>query len=296
MSKSEHSAYTAFNAVDELVAKPVLGSDGAAKWQDFAGKQSKRSASVAPTAPLKQTDRAAGFTSWKEERAHADKIRVEQGVAGNYTHFKKKSTDGTISAKERKRIENRLIGEDQEYFLPSTTFHGWKFDYVFTTKVSHGTGYYFDGMDSLKNLRGELTIDGPPTAGTGQIGDEQAITARKKMSAESAVNGDSSRPKKKKKHEKAATVTIVNDPNHPLEQVAAALARRQQTSQQLLPTGWEAAMDAGSGNAYYYNRTTGERTWVKPAVWSTATDPATGKPYYYNTATGETVWAKPADL
>lgn len=359
MSKAsdDRSAYTAYNAVDDLVAKPVLGSDGAAKWQDFSQKQISSSnsnsssnhpnrVSVAPTAPLKRADRAAGFTSWKEERAHADKIRASAtttAVAGSgvYTHFKKKQQQENggiiISAKERKRIESRLIGPDQDYFIASNnTFRGWKFDYVFTTKASHGTGYYFDGTDSLKKLRGELLEPAQPSsdANSGENeergGDNFPFTKTKKKKQTSGEQ-----PPQKKTKKSAATATaviqVVDDPNHPLEQVAAALAKRNQqqliphavAAATLLPHGWEVAFVSSSSSSsapngshtsatttdkkecYYFNRTTGERTWEKPYAapaaapafadgWSVAVDPASGKEYYYNTVTGETVWEKPA--
>lgn len=299
-SPKQSSAYTAFNAVDDLVAKPVLGSDGAAKWQDFRHQQKKKapSASSAPTAPLKKSDRAAGFASWREERDHADKIRAADGSAeaGVNTNFKKTQADG-VTAKERKRIERRLIGEEQEYFIPSAKFAGWKFDYVFTTKLSHGTGYYFDGMDSLKKLRGELTSNTTSKDG-GNDGAEVSVRMEaSERNTNDSIDAQPPRQKKRKAAVAAAAVTIVDDPTHPREQVAAALAKHDAASQALrLPPGWECAVADGSTAAtqsYYYNRTTGERTWEKPSVWSVATDPAAGKPYYYNVVTGVTVWEKP---
>ena len=38
---SSSSSFSVFKEVDESVAKPVLGSDGAARWQDFMVKNSK---------------------------------------------------------------------------------------------------------------------------------------------------------------------------------------------------------------------------------------------------------------
>lgn len=55
---------------------------------------------------------------------------------------------------------------------------------------------------------------------------------------------------------------------------------------------------------YYYNATTGERTWIKPEApkiipeepkpqWESAVDPGTGKTYYFNRTTQERVWILP---
>jgi WW domain len=338
-STSSESAYTAYNAVDDLVAKPVLGSDGTAKWQNFTqhvqsklSKSNSNSVSVAPTAPLKALDRAVGFVSWKEEREYSNKTRYnddnENGTksAGVYTHFSKShnTSDHEITAKERKRIERRIIGSDQEYFTPSTTFMGWKFDYVFTTKSSHGTGYYFDGMDSIKKLNGQLLEEDVPLP---KISHSDAASKKRCINNDNAdktilTQDQIVKVKKTKKAKKSPTVTIVNDPNHPMEQVAAILAQRASSvrnqNSTMLPNGWDVAR-ASDGMEYYYNRTTGERTWDKPTStkipesdlsgnkgtkpeklqhptnnWNVATDPSTGKVYYYNTLSGETLWEKPS--
>jgi WW domain len=79
---------------------------------------------------------------------------------------------------------------------------------------------------------------------------------------------------KKKKKKKTILPTIINNPNHPLEQVAAILAQRQNhyigsvTSTRLHPSllnvGWEVARCSNTGKDYYYNRRTGDRTWDPP--------------------------------
>jgi hypothetical protein len=285
------SAYEAFSSVDELVAKPVLGSDGAAAWQDFRKnvRRPPSSSSVAPTAPLKQADRAAGFASWQQEREHESAVREDAGEASlhaGYTEFERKhrgDEEGPLSAKERKRIERRRRPEDSEYFLPAPAWAGWKWDYVFTTR-DRGTGYYWDGTDSLKKLRGELT--GEPPA--------EAAKRSKRPAAE-----DEGEPKQKKKKKKKRAPVIVDDPNNPLEQVAAVLQQRRELQAQL-PPGWEAAQDSVTKKTYYYNRQTGERTWEAPLPeeplpegWQSAKDASTGKEYYYNAATGETRWERP---
>jgi len=81
-------------------------------------------------------------------------------------------------------------------------------------------------------------------------------------------------------------------------------------------------VDPKSGKPYYYNRSTKQTTWTRPAgpreepntaqpsspaapppaspgssgEWAEKVDPRSGRPYYYNRATKETTWTKPAAL
>lgn len=314
------SSFDAFAKVDEIVSKPILGSDGAASWQEFQKEVSKSSTtgaigsshhrpSAAPKAPLKKADRlGTGFSSWEEERLHEEKVRNEAGhvsTGTGYTTFKKKNS--TEEAAERKRIkiiEARIRPENKEYFLPAPTFQGWKFDYVFTTRPDRGTGYYWDGMDSIKKLRGELE-DGE------KIGDKE----KEEEDEKDAGGEDHDKPKKKKRKKNAGPV-IVNDPNNPLEQVAALIEQRRRQMMAppvvdpLLPPGWEIAQDSTSGKPYYFNRSTGERSWDRPHAvhgsntavkvaelpegWREAIDGTSGKTYYYHT-NGQTKWDRPIE-
>jgi len=48
-----------------------------------------------------------------------------------------------------------------------------------------------------------------------------------------------------------------------------------------LPDGWYAAVDPTYSTTYYYNPTSGERSWLRPAAplppgWVEATDPSSG--------------------
>lgn len=297
------SSFDAFTKVDDLVSKPVLGSDGAASWQEFRkdNKCTSHRPSVAPKAPLKKIDRlGAGFTSWEDERSHEDRVRKEAGHVGTgsgYTNFKKKNS--AEEAAERKRIKNieaRIRPDDKEYFLSAQTFQGWKFDYIFTTRPDRGTGYFWDGMDSIKKLRGELKED---EADTGKDHEEDDPVEQPEKS-------------KKKKRKKDSGPVIIHDPNNPLEQVAVLIERRKQMMAGLLdpslPDGWGSAKDAASGKLYYFNRSTGERSWEKPQLelsvstpdedaalpdgWTATKDATSGKTYYYHT-NGQTSWDKP---
>ena len=310
---STDTSYTVFASVDARVAKPVLGSDGAAAWQNFRQQSSKAASSsssrrsVAPKAPLKALDRAVGYTSWHQERQNEERVRAQDGeraVNAGYTHFAKKN-NSSITEKERKRIQQRLIGEDQDYFLPFKTWQGPKWDYVFTTKQSHGTGYFFDGMDSLKRLLQEEEQQPVDSKGAEAAASSSATAStptgpldkpiKKQKSATSPVTTQSDGKKRKKT--KAATnntVIIQSDPTNPLQQVAAVLQARQQQHQQ--QNAWEQAVDSASGKPYYYNRVTGQRSWEPPLPtgWHQASDPETGKPYYFHKDTGVVVWERPS--
>jgi hypothetical protein len=300
------SSFDAFAKVDAIVSKPVLGSDGAASWQDFRKdiKGAAHRPSAAPKAPLKKMDRlGTGFTSWEEERSNEDRVRKESGhvVAGSgYTTFKKKNS--SEEAAERKRVKNveaRIIPEDKDFFIPSKTFAGWKFDYIFSTRPDRGTGYFWDGTDSIKRLRGELP---------------EEETSATKNDGEGETNEEEAVKPKKKKRKKSAGPVILTDPNNPMEQLAGVIQRRNQklggVADPTLPAGWEAAKDPTSCKTYYFQRATGERSWEKPQPpsaeiskvtpedalpggWTAATDKASGKHYYYN-ASGETRWDRPS--
>jgi WW domain len=297
------TSYSVFNAVDAAVSKPVLGSDGAANWQDFRSnvklttvanvvKNKASSYSVAPTAPLKQADRAAGFTSWQDERTIEETTRRETGdraMNSGYQHFKEKqSADPTEVEiqKERRRILDRRIAPQQQYYIPSSIFTGWKWDYVYTTRPPRGTGYYYDGADSVKELHGELqrptaiaitaTVAAAVAVGTAASTDATTTETTTTSSSLSTTR----KTKKRKQIPAAAPVVIVRDPTHPLEQVAAAVQRQRQQQQQQqqqmatssssmssmsLPDGWETAIDPTSQKPYYFHRATGQRSWDRPS-------------------------------
>jgi hypothetical protein len=328
-ASSSSSSYDAFAKVDELVSKPVLGSDGAASWQNFrrdhvvASKVYSSKSEVAPKAPLKKVDRAA-FTSWEEERQHENQVRKDSGhtqTGSGYTAFKKKhNAEEAAERKRRVQIEKRIRPDDQEYFIPSSTFKGWKLDYIFTTRVDRsGTGYYWDGHDSIKRLKGELkdTSSNPQDDNNTH---QEGVTTK----TEDLIS--STKPKKKKRKQDQAPV-FVSDPNNPMEQVQAILQQRSQaisiaTKNHLdLSDGWESANDPTTGKTYYFHRATGQRSWEKPISqqslnvpekveekdkekvepqtdellpegWKSAVDAVSGKTYYYNTD-GKTSWEKP---
>ncbi len=114
---SSSSAYTAFNAVDEMVAKPVLGSDGAQRWQEFRSTSKSSSTVVSsskstnpnvPQIPLKSLDRALGFQSWNDERTNETTIRKITGTVNTvgYTNFKQKQEQPVSSSKKSKKAKH----------------------------------------------------------------------------------------------------------------------------------------------------------------------------------------------
>jgi hypothetical protein len=288
-SSKQRTAYDAFASVDELVAKPVLGSDGAALWQAF-GQKKKRS--IAPKAPLKAADRAAGFHNWEDERQQEEKERQKAGhkslQESGYTVFQQKGTDDNPIdwTAKRKRPDHVT------YYIAAEQFEGSKFDYVFTTR-DRGTGYYWDGMDSLKQKAGIVVHRSSAKA-------DEPEELKQQKQQQPAIS-------KKKKSKRAAPI-IRDDPNNPFEQVAAALQRKLQSD-------WKTATDPATGKTYYYNTNTGERSWNPPLLgnpvtttaalstttpttnlpngWQAVQDPASGLEYYYHTDTKQTQWERP---
>jgi hypothetical protein len=307
---SSKSSFDAFAEVDKIVSKPVLGSDGAASWQEFK-KDAKLNSkeSVAPALQVKRADRlATGFQSLAEERGHEAKVRAKAGdseVGSGYTVFKRKNNaEEAAQQKRRKRIEQRIRPDDKPYFLPAKSFQGWKFDYVFTTRDSI-TGYYWDGTDSVKKLNGIVVPEEQSVAtksvATKSVATKSVATNDEVKAEEPIQQNEETEKKKKRKKDKAKGTVIVSDPNNPMEQVAEAIRRRNQANNGLpslrakLPDGWEMAVDQSSGRIYYFNRAKGLQQWVPPDDlpdgWKSATDP-NGKTYYYHKK-GETRWEKP---
>lgn len=290
---SSKSSFDAFASVDKQVSKPVLGSDGAAAWQEFrTGTKELQRNSTAPEMQVKRADRlGTGLKTMADERVREAKVRLDAGdsaLGSGYTNFKRKNdSEEAGERKRRKQIEKKIRPDKKPYFLSSETFTGWKFDYIYTTR-ERGTGYFWDGTDSVKKLRG--------------IGDfsEDPVDVIDPKNHEPSDARDEPK-KKKRKEKKRAIPSIVYDSNNPLEQVANAIRKRNESLKAPpaglveLATGWERTSDQVSGKVYYFNRSTGERKWDPPTIlpdgWKSAKDNA-GKEYYYH-SNGDTRWEKP---
>jgi hypothetical protein len=271
MSKEKQNAYSAFSSIDALVSKPVMGSDGAASWQEFSRQSSSyKSRGVAPHAPLHKSDHMNGMSSIVDERKYEEKVRQEYGdkpMGSGYTVFKKKQDKSYLESKKRKKlILEKKRPDNMKYFIPSPSFSGWKEDYVFTTR-DRGTGYYWDGMDSIKTLMKE------------EEGGDEGFQSQNEN-----VELTETPKKKKKKNDK------------PLQKTVSS------THEDDLPEGWEPATDS-LGNVYFFNRSLNKSVWERPTKkesesllpegWNEGKDPATGRIYYYNHSKNETTWEKP---
>ena len=243
--------------------------------------------------PLKKLDRALGTQSLKDERANEAKIRSEAGdraLGSGYTEFKRKSDHEEHAArKRRKMILDRVRPDDAIYFIEAETFEGSKFDYVFTTR-DRGTGYYWDGMDSMKKELGQTTDEG------GSSKNEDVVAT------DASTEDSKPKTKKKKKKTKQAAMVPEVDPFNPMEQVAAAIARRNQALQAPLAAATDNSLRASDAAALGANTqvfnvpsiadTTLDSTLVA-AGWESAKDPSSGKVYYFNRKANERSWSKP---
>mmetsp|Transcript_16200 Transcript_16200/g.30632 ORF Transcript_16200/g.30632 Transcript_16200/m.30632 type:complete len:286 (-) Transcript_16200:2028-2885(-) len=281
-SDKKASAYDAFSAVDAMVSKPVLGSDGAASWQEFKAGSKDKSRGVAPHLPLKKTDKLSGIKCIEDERRQEQRIREmydERPMGSGYTLFKRKNTQEDASErKRRKRILERKRPDDQLYFIKSDTFVGWKEDYVFTTRDGN-TGYYWDGMDSLKRIN---------------VDEDAGIDVNNKKHLDKPSSS-----KKKKSKDKITKFS----------QKEMDSSRKYQQ----LPEGWSSATDPRTGKTYYYNFALNKTMWdvpktddnenetktsvdadrLLPQGWEMAKDPSTGMTYFYNRVLNKTSWEHP---
>lgn len=207
-------------------------------------------------------------------------------------------------------IESRIRPDDVQYFIHSSTFIGWKKDYVFTTRDNYGTGYYWDGMDSARESLG-LPVHWLPDPSEGEN--------RSEVSASGNIS-------KKKKRRIDVTASEIIDNNNPLEQVSNAIARVrnlntvssvavEERGKNARPKGdddlgssvpgWVAVQDLSTGRTYFYHTETRETRWDKPMSksqksgeeglppgWNVARD-KDGKEYYYH-ANGQTTWDRPS--
>ena len=219
--KRQDNAYSSFASIDATTSKPIYGSDGAASWQQFQSTSSYTSSNIAPSLPSKHTDRILGRLNRSQEVAYENTLRRESGealVGSGYQTFKRKrNAEEDLQRKREKFILMRKRPEKTKYYLrvESGTFEGWKKDYVFTTRES-GTGYYWDGMDSFRELTakqaGEDIEKDKNDKGVSEASSSTAIETQpdkevvSSQTTQDAVAAAVSKPKKKKKKKKKASV------------------------------------------------------------------------------------------
>jgi hypothetical protein len=321
MSTAKHIDTSA--VVDKYVSKPILGSDGAAAWLQFRTASTSHSHShsnnstnnqskgTSPLAPLSLSDRKAGFVSWQAEREHEirarhDPSRSEENVLGyGYTNFRHKEdkNHAPLTKKRKHAVLNRIRPEDVPYFISATVGTEHKFDYVFDTRSTYGTGYYWDGTDSQKKIQLQAI-------GKGQVTDvfDDYLTTNYPKSIEiskialslDAENNACKKMKRKREDNMKSTSETksidVDDTYNPRAQIAALHYRqhqhkhlqlgqlqmldpRPQSSVSLnsnscpLPVNWETALDPQQMKYYYYNIKTHEVTWEFPQVLQCEVDP-----------------------
>lgn len=292
------NAYDAFSTVDSLVSKPVLGSDGAADWQNFQkNNKAKGTASrgVAPHMPLKKADKLSGLKSIQEERKHETSVRQEAGdrdMGSGYTVFKKKHTlEEAAERKRRKMIMERRKPDDVDYFIRSDTFAGYKFDYIFTTRDGR-TGYYWDGLDSIKKLDSNSSV-GDNDAGSESQSKSLSDKGRENESASQGTNEEPPKKKIKKDKDKKKKKKKKSDDKVEDQEV--------NTTTQTTKDKWQSAVDPMSGRVYYFNVELNETRWEHPSSenlpqgWEIAKDPSTGKDYFFNRKLNKTSWGRPTE-
>lgn len=127
-------------------------------------------------------------------------------------------------------------------------------------------------------------------------------------------------------HSTLASSGECDSPVPPSSTVAKCGAPQRVEERAGLPAGWEAAWSTAHKRWYYFNRTSSERTWERPAArcaasvrvatksgngsvplasqpvkdglppgWQSAWDPTSQKCYYFNTATLESSWQRPVE-
>ena len=310
-SGSSTSSHAAFAAVDSLVSKQVHGSDNTATWQSFNESQSSRSrgTGAAPILPVKRADRlGTGLQNRDDEKRHEDRIRRETGLApsgSGYTAFKRSiDQDAVASAKRAKLVADRVRPEEKRYYIAAEAFEGWKEDYVFTTR-DRGTGYYWDGMDSLKKQLG-LSSGGPSSAVVAEETGAKDIGAGNDDGAlpEDKATSKKKRKKKKKSKGNGADVAahIEDDSNNPMDQISAAIRRRNQLMMHPPGSAGRAAAAAGLVDAsaaaadaigLMGSGLPSQVTALAAKGWEKAKDSSSGKEYYFKRATGERSWDNP---
>jgi len=295
-SSKQTSSFAAFREVDDLVSKPVFGSDGSASWQEFKKTQRRDGPSVAPSLPMKRAAQlGTGFTTLEQERDYENKIRAESGDAilgSGYTSFKRKVDPNELAEKKRvKKVMERIRPDNAIYYIPSITFQGWREDYVFTTR-ERGVGYYWDGMDSYKKLLSTQNVNEESKDNSSQVAVQ--TTSNKSIHGKTATNT--------KAHDgisSISTSTPTSLHNHHSEiNSSTAQVATQELVNQVLAAGISSKKTPSTADidrAILTGSTSLSRIMAKSTgkQWESAQDPVSGREYYFCRSTGESTWEKP---
>ena len=286
----------AFRKVDDLVSKPILGSDGAQAWQSFAEseqgnraqkqKQQQRigsssssaAASGAPQAPLKAQERAMGYQTWQDEQRDEAKRRND-GTGGTkttgtptYTHFKQKQPQP--HQKKRKNDPRGDLHQEKNE-IDNDDHDG---DRKITSATDAATDdAATDAAATAKDHEGDHNVDVVDHDGT-------AIMKRNKS--------------KRNKSKTTQKPIILHDPMHPLEQVSAAMMMIQQQQLQHQSQQRASTTTTTTTSTSTRNHVVGRDDAPNDALpdgWKCTTDPNTGEVYYYQSITGQTSWTKPTN-
>lgn len=244
----------AFSKVDDMVSKPVLGSDGAKAWQEFAKKNPSRAAtSAAPTAPLKAQERAMGYTSWSDERTDEIKRREEEGKVSleqaGYTHFKRR---GPANCHKRKGVY--LEQEEQDDNDKQTNLKGAAEELA--TIQAEQVNEKVETVD-VKRKKSRKTL--PKIVHDPSHPIEQVAAALQHKEQDSSPNlppgwHSAEDPSNRKVYYYHATTG----------ERSWTKPSNVETVSESLPEGWTTAQDPATGKKYYYHTTAQITQWEAP--------------------------------
>jgi len=301
-SSSKDASYSAFREVDDLVSKPVLGSDGSASWQEFKKNQRHEGPSVAPTLPMKRTAKlGTGFSTLEQEREHENKMRAEAGDAmlgSGYIAFKRKVDPSEVAEKKRlKKVMERVRPDNATYYIPSATFQGWREDYVFTTR-ERGVGYYWDGSDSYKKAfdkTGEKAEDASKDESNTSSKSLKSTTKKTTTRSTDPVSIPIPTPSNVQQSEISASTAHADSldlVHHVLHQKNNHAVLHSNNTPSMADID-RAVLTGSLSLSNIMSKATPRPNTTIMKQWESAKDPTSGREYYFCRATGESTWEKP---
>ena len=329
--KFSHGSLKAFNDVDDTMAKPVFGSDGAASWQKWSSEGvGKRALGHGPVVQKSQ--------EWEKERELDRQVRRDNGgpERGVYSNFNTKEEKGGNQAQNADEGATASVGDDfssaeQENdttnnvaeFIFSEEFEGEKEGYVYEVR-GDDVGYWHvgsstpagqpaaekqdqqspakeekkkknkkkrDHRESSRTVDDSILHAGVPPPLGGPVS-ESRKKKKKRMKKKSTSEQEQEQEQEQSGYQPLATQALTD-----VEKAIAARNARvaeEEDRQSLAALGWYTQIDKASGKSFYYNRKTSETCWehpLRPQGWSSAQDGA-GRTYYFH-PDGRTSWTMP---